>query len=83
MAYYRGLKFGNIFTLAQISQKLSTKRIRLNAQNIDLAPFWGDLIQREKLSKIKPPLSKTSSNTSTFIIIENILNLKKVYDGKN
>ena len=62
--------------MTQISQKLSTKR--LDAQNSDLAPFLGDLIQSEKLSKIKPSLSKTSSDTSTLINIQNILNLKKV-----
>jgi hypothetical protein len=27
-----------------------------SAQDSDLAPFWGDLSQNKKLSKIKPPL---------------------------
>ena len=35
---------------------LSTLQKRENAQGSDLAPFFEDLSQSEKLSEIKPPL---------------------------
>ena len=39
-----------------ISKKVFTSLLVDIAQESDLAPFCGDLIQSEKLSEIKPPL---------------------------
>ena len=50
-----------------------------SAQDIDLAPFFGDLSQSKKLSEIKPPLETTEE----FLCQRNWASaLKKTMEGE-
>ena len=51
---------------------------RKDAQDSDLAPFWGDLSQSEKNSEIKPPLV-SSKKVGRFFLCSNYFGLFRLF----
>ena len=58
LAVPKNLGFGLNFWPLSEGYFLSGRSVVRGAQDQDLAPFFGDLSQRHKISKIKPPLCK-------------------------